>query len=328
MNEVILKLFNAGLIDEGVNDAIKITIAIGAILAPLFFIGNVVWNFAVTTLKNAGTRPTSMFDRMELIRAAVLWFILSAGYVPIFGSIASLGEQIGRLTVSNSEFVTDGKQKLVENYNSQLNKETEASKGANGQKQPQASVQPDSGSVSFWSLLRGGWNTVILSISGAAWAVLSMIVRAVVLMFAIILSKIFYVIGPIVIAFSILPVFKDKFSQWAGVYLNCLCVPFTLNLLDTIIFSVIGKAWTGEAYASPYSITIFGVCMTICYALSFWITSFYCGSSGAAKILSSAVTMATTAANYGMSLGAGAKGSSAQPEPAAANIIEDNKTAK
>ncbi|HEY0655498.1 MAG TPA: type IV secretion system protein [Chryseosolibacter sp.] len=264
-----------------------------------------------------------MFDRMELIRASVLWFILSVGYVPIFGSMASLGEKLGRASVSGSTTVTDGKTKLAENYTTQLQNETESSKDSQSQNQP-AQQSSEGESLSFWDIVRGGWNTLVLSVSGAGWGFASVVVRAIVLMFAIILAKIFYVIGPVVIAFSILPVFKDKFSQWAGVFTNCLCVPFTMNLLDTIIFSVVGQAWTSDSYASPYSITIFGVCITICYALSFWITSFYCGSSGAAKIMSTAVTMATSAVGYAMSSAAAAPRGTGEPIPATPNIIEDN----
>jgi hypothetical protein len=327
MNEVIFKIFNTGLIDEGVSEALKTSIALGAILAPTFYLMNVVWNFSVTTLKNFGTRPTSMFDRMELIRASILWFILTVGYIPIFGTIVKLGDTLGRYSVPKSSVVADGKGMLSENYNNQLSKESDASKDAKGQQQQSGQESNASEPVTFWDLLRGGWNTLVLSISGAAWGLASVVVRSIVLMFAIILAKIFYVIGPVVIAFSILPVFKEKFSQWSGVFLNCLCVPFTMNLLDTIIFSVIGKAWTGEAYASPYSITIFGVCMTVCYALAFWITSFYCGSSGASKIMSTAVTAATQGASMVLARASGASTSS-EPATAAAggaNIIEDKQ---
>lgn len=321
MNEVILKIFNTGIIDEGVNDALKTSIKFGAILAPLFYIGNITWNFAITTLKNFGTRPTMMFDRMELIRASFLWFILTAGYVPIFGSIAKLGDTLGRYSISKNTSVAEGKERLTENYTRQLESETEAAKDENSQQSP---PQQDENSKpsGFWDIIRGGWNTFVLLLSGAAWALLSVIVRTIVLAFALILAKIFYVIGPIVIAFSILPVFKDKFSQWAGVYLNCLCVPFTMNLLDTIIFSIVGKTWQTDSYASPYSITIFGVIMSICYALSFWITSFYCGSSGAAKVVSTFVTTATSAANHVLSSSAAASSRSEQSKQNS-NIIED-----
>lgn len=322
MNEVIQDLFHADLIDAGVRDAVGVSIRIGAILAPLFFLGNVGWNFASTTIRNFGQRPSILFDKAELARACVLWFILTAGYVPIFSTFAKLGEALGRYTTPSSSTVGAGKNKLSNHYAHELGSDQQH--GNNGASQPpeQSSVN----SVSVWNLLTRGWNTLILTISGAAWGFLSIIVRAVVLMFAIILAKIFYAIGPVVIAFSILPVFKDKFGQWAGVYLNVLCVPFTMNLLDTIIFSVVGRAWEGVEAASPYSITVFGVCMTICYALSFWITSFFCGSSGAAKIMSTAVSVATQAAGMAMSGGAASGGGGSATASAGGgttNIVED-----
>jgi hypothetical protein len=327
MNEIIQTLFSTSLIDEGVNEAVGMSIRLGAVLAPLFFLGNVAWNFGVTTLKNFGQRPTILFDRMELVRASILWFMLTIGYQPIFGTFAHLGEALGRYSMSKSAAVANGKNKLADNYSNQLQKETDAAKQGEQPptkgEQPLPQQPPADDSISLWDVIKGGWNTIILSVYGAAWGLLCVIVRVVVLVFAIILAKIFYAIGPVVIAFSILPVFKDKFGQWAGVYLNCLCVPFTMNLLDTIVFSVIGKAWTGEALASPFSTTIFGICMTVCYALAFWITSFYCGSSGAAKIMSTAVSVATQAATMAMSGGAASAAGASGGSGGGKNIIED-----
>lgn len=321
MNEVINSFFDTGLLDEGVNDAVFKAILVGSILAPLFFLGSVVWNFATTTLKNVGERP-HLFNRMELIRACVIWFILSFGYVPIFGTFARVGEALGRYSISDSQVVQKGKQAVTDQYTNELKKEAEQPTEET-QSDPKTSDQkltPDE-SISAWDIVKGGINTVVLAVSGAVWGLLSVVIRSVVLMFAIIMAKLFYVIGPVVLAFSILPIFKDKVGQWLGVYLNCLCIPFTMNLLDTIVFSVVGKAYTGESIADPVVISIFGICMTICYALSFWVTSFYCGSSGAAKVLSTAVGVAAQAVSMGMSAMAGAGAASVGGK--GGNIIED-----
>lgn len=321
MNEVINSFFDTGLLDEGVNDAVFKAILVGSILAPLFFLGSVVWNFATTTLKNVGERP-HLFNRMELIRACVIWFILSFGYVPIFGTFARVGEALGRYSISDSKLVKDGKKVVTEQYTNELKKEAEQSTEET-QNEPKTSEQkltPDE-SISTWDIVKGGINTVVLAVSGAVWGLLSVVIRSVVLMFAIIMAKLFYVIGPVVLAFSILPIFKDKVGQWLGVYLNCLCIPFTMNLLDTIVFSVVGKAYTGESIADPVVISIFGICMTICYALSFWVTSFYCGSSGAAKVLSTAVGVAAQAVSAGM--GSIAAAGAAKAGGSGGNIIED-----
>jgi hypothetical protein len=321
MNEVITSFFNNGLLDEGVNDAVFKAILVASILAPLFFLANVVWNFATTTLKNAGARP-QLFNREELIRACVIWFILSVGYVPIFGTFARVGEALGRYSISDSKVIADGKKAIADQYNNELQKEAEQSpdEPQEDAKTPTDELSKDE-SISAWDIIKGGINTFVLTMSGAIWGLLSVVVRSVVLMFAIIMAKLFYVIGPIVLAFSILPVFKDKLNQWVGVYLNCLCIPFTMNLLDTIVFSVVGKAYSGDSIADPVAITMFGVCMTICYALSFWVTSFYCGSSGAAKVMSTAIGAATTAISMGAGMMAG--GASAAGSGSGGNIIED-----
>jgi hypothetical protein len=323
MNEVINSFFDTGLLDEGVDDAVMKAIVLGSILAPLFFLGSIVWNFATTTLKNAGERP-HLFNRMELIRACLVWFILSFGYVPIFGTFARIGEALGRYSISNSQVVKDVKKVVTEQYTNELKKEAEqpTEETQNNPKTPDQELTNEE-SVSAWDVVKGGINTIVLAVSGAAWGLLSVIIRSVVLMFAIIMAKLFYVIGPVVLSFSILPVFKDKVGQWVGVYLNCLCIPFTMNLLDTIVFSVVGKAYTGDSIANPMVISIFGICMTVCYALSFWVTSFYCGSSGAAKVMSTAVGAAAQAISMGVGKFAASGAASASGGSSGGNIIED-----
>jgi TrbL/VirB6 plasmid conjugal transfer protein len=324
MNEVINSFFDTGLLDEGVNDAVLKAILVGSILAPLFFLGSVVWNFATTTLKNVGERP-HLFNRMELIRACVIWFILSFGYVPIFGTFARVGEALGRYSISDSQVVKNGKQAVTNQFTNELKKEAEQPTEET-QSDPKTSNQKltTEESISAWDIVKGGINTIVLAVSGAAWGLLSVIIRSVVLMFAIIMAKLFYVIGPVVLAFSILPIFKDKVGQWLGVYLNCLCIPFTMNLLDTIVFSVVGKAYTGDSLANPMVISMFGICMTVCYALSFWVTSFYCGSSGAAKVMSTAVGAAAQAISMGMGKFAASGAAAASGAGGGSgNIIED-----
>lgn len=320
MNEVINSFFGTGLLDEAVSDSVMKSILVGSTLVPLFFLANVVWNFATTTLKNTGERP-QLFNREELIRACILWFILSVGYVPIFGTFARVGEILGRYSVSDSQLIGDGKKIITQQYTNELKKEAEQSPDEPQEepKAPDQKITKDE-SISAWDIVRGGINTLVLNMSGAIWGLLSVIIRSAVLMFAIVMAKLFYVIGPVVIAFSILPVFKDKLNQWIGVYLNCLCIPFTMNLLDTIVFSVVAKAHTGDSIANPIVISMFGICMTVCYALSFWVTSFYCGSSGAAKVMSTAVGLASQAINVGMGKLAG---SGTTRGAAGGNIIED-----
>jgi len=322
MEEIVRLILESKLIDAGTDAATQKSMILGGILAPLFFLGTVVWNFATTTLKNVGERP-QMFNRIELIRACVLWFILTIGYIPIFGSLANIGEALGRYSVDSSSAVTSGKEKMSGYVSKELEKEAQTSKEQAGDDvNTNTEKQQPEDSMSAWDLVTGGINTFIFGAFSAGTMVVSSIIRIVVEAFALMISKLFYAIGPIVIAFSILPVFKDKFNQWFGVYVNCLCVPFTCNLLDTIYFSIINEGLTGEVVANPIALSVFNLVFIICYCLVFWVTSFYAGSSGAAKVLSTAVSAATTA----ISLGAGALASGiggASGGAGGGNIIED-----
>jgi hypothetical protein len=124
MEEVIRLILESKLIDKGVDAAAQKSMMLGGILAPLFFLGTVVYNFAKTTMANAGSKP-KMFERTELIRAGVLWFILTVGYFPIFGSIAKLGEVLGRYSTDSSVAVVQGKEKMAEYVGNELKKEAE-----------------------------------------------------------------------------------------------------------------------------------------------------------------------------------------------------------
>ena len=185
MNEIVNSFFGTGLLDEGVNDAVLKAILVGSILAPLFFLGSVGWNFATTTLKNTGERPQT-FDRMELIRACIIWFILSFGYVPIFGTFARIGEALGRYSVSDSQVIKNGKQAITNQYTNELKKEAEqpTDETQNNPKTPDQELKSDE-SISAWDIVKGGINTIVLAVSGAAWGLPSVIIRSVVLMFAI-----------------------------------------------------------------------------------------------------------------------------------------------
>lgn len=322
MEEIVRLILESKLIDAGTDAATQKSMILGSILAPLFFLATVVWNFATTTLKNFGERP-QMFNRMELIRACVLWFILTIGYIPIFGSLANIGEALGRYSADSSSAVTAGKEKMSGFVAKELEKEADASKEEAGDDaSTNIEKQQPEDSMSAWDLITGGINSFIFASFSAGTMVISSIIRIVVEAFALMISKLFYAIGPIVIAFSILPAFKDKFNQWFGVYVNCLCVPFTCNLLDTIYFSIINEGLTGDVVANPVALSIFNLVFIICYCLVFWVTSFYAGSSGAAKVLSTAVSAATTAISMGAGAIAGGVGGAAGGS-GGGNIIED-----
>jgi hypothetical protein len=325
MEEIVRLILESKLIDAGTDAAAQKSMILGGILAPIFFLATVVWNFATTTIKNVGERP-QLFNRMELIRACVLWFILTIGYFPIFGSLANIGEALGRYSVDSSTSVKNGKEKMSGYVTKELEKEAEASKEQAGEDaNTNTEEQQPEDTMSAWDLVTGGINTFIFASFSAGTLIISSIIRIVVEAFALMISKLFYAIGPIVIAFSILPVFKDKFSQWFGVYVNCLCVPFTCNLLDTIYYSIINAGLTGEAVANPIALSVFNLVFIICYCLVFWVTSFYAGSSGAAKVLSTAVGAATTAISMGAgALAGGAASAAGGAGGGGGNIIEDS----
>jgi hypothetical protein len=305
----LILLEDTTIIDAATLQAAGINIAIAEVLIPIFFAFSVLYDMLLRALGSVDGDAPSYFSKRELVRVGALMAMAGPLYIAIFWPLSTVVHRIATVTEPSFAEVTTAKQDLIAPFSP--NSATTAT--------------PD---VPWWdtitdSVKKGvtiARNTIYLAFSAPLIAMILAVISTAVKLFALLLARIFFILGPLAVAFSMLPVFKDKLSQWFGVYLNCLFVPITLNGLDFLYYSTIHEALRGTTEINPLVDTVFQVVMIIVYCLSFWLTSFYVGSSSAGRVLSTAATAATSLVGYL----AGSAATASRTIPASGgNIIED-----
>jgi|GEM_PF-2371480 len=330
-SSIVSNFYSDTLIDGATLTATGYSIAVVTALVPILYGFSVVWdivNRALNTIE--GERP-AYFSKKELVRLGAIVLIAGPGYLAVFYPLATAADAINHATRPASA-IDQNINAFIDYSQNQIPQSADTVLGSQPPVLPTPGQGGSSGSgFSFgkaWDALVGGVYSIISEILTSITLVIVGIVRNIIVVMSIVLARIFFALGPLAIAFSILPMFKDKIVNWFGVFLNILFVPLTCNLLDVIIFSNLNVAIRGLTTDSPDMVLIFNVVMIVCYCLAFWLTSFYVGSSAAGRVLSTAVAGATSVVTglYGAAAGgAGAAASGAAGK--AGNIIENTASA-
>ena len=125
--------------------------------------------------------------------------------------------------------------------------------------------------------------------------ILTKMIRGVSIAVSLLLAKLFYVLMPLCLMFSIFPGYEKGFERCFDNYIACHVNLIVLNLLDAIMTSMALlnlKDTTGDQTCSNM---IVNTVITALYCLSFWVTSRMIGKSeGSGKILSTVVSMASS----------------------------------
>lgn len=329
MDTLLDYFFSSDLIDSAAFTAAGYSIAVAEGLIPMFFAISIVWDMIQRTLGTIeGDRP-AYFSKKELLRVGTLMLLAGPVYIGLFWGIATAADSINKLTRPSGQLIIQGQADFSNMLQQQIPAPADTVMG------PVVPVLPAPGqpgnttpqqSTSLFDVVTGSFNIFYLMTDGlgALTLILVQLIKAIVVLFSIVMAKIFFALGPLAIAFSMLPMFKDKIGNWFGVYLNILFVPLTCNLLDVIIFSNMSNALSGQAVVNPMISVVFNVVMIICYCLSYWLTSFYVGSSAAGRVLTTAVSSAGMLVSGGLSkLGGAAAGAAASKAKGAGNIIEN-----
>lgn len=310
----LLWLENTDLIDVSTLKVAGWNILIAEVLIPIFFALSIIYDMAKRTIGSVDGERVSYFSKKEFIRLATLMFMAGPMYVGIFWPLSMVTQKIGKLTEVSYEQVITSKEDVFKQFEGLEDKQ--------GNMQQEELTWYDELLSKAKQGINIGVNALFMATTAPIIAMILAVISTVIKLFAIVLSKVFFVLGPLAIAFSMLPVFKDKLANWFGVYLNCLFVPLTLNVLDYIYYSNIAEAFKGTEMINPVVHTCFNIVMIVCYCLTFWITSFYAGSSSAGTVLSQAAGVATSVIQRSMGnilSGSGSAGSSKK----GGNAIED-----
>ena len=325
MKDYIDFVFNTNIIDSTVVKVALRNIAIAEALIPIFFAFAIVYDMLLRQLKMIdGDRP-SYFGAQEIARVVFLMLMAGPLYLGIFWPISVTVDKICKLTEPTVQSVIAGKEELSKNIGIKSADKNGTTTTPDGKVMQEVPTE-DPKNVSMWDMITGAGNGMSFTqwfLEGISWFLIS-IIGVFMKLFAMILAKVMFAIGPLVVAFSIIPVFKDKLANWFGVYLNCLFVPLTVNVLDYIFYSNIAESLKGTGVSNPLiEITVLIVTI-ICYCLSFWLTSFYVGSSAAGRVLSTAASVGQAAVGKAVGMFGGSGNGSSGGGASGGNIIEDS----
>lgn len=330
MDELQL-IYQSPTIDAATLKAAGKCIIIAEVLIPIFFGFAIVYDLIMRTAGMLDGDKPNYFSKKELIRLMGIMFVAGPLYLGIFWPLQRISFALSKATSASVADYGANKDSFINKIKEEATKDKkEGSPGedlngppvAGTVPAPEAKAEDDisfsdifMGVVNIWLFLQNA----LLSLSSILITVVSIVVK----LLAAVLSKVFFAIGPLAVAFSMLPIFKDKFGQWFGVYLNLLCVPITINILDFIFYGSVLEAMKGEGFMNPLMQIALYVAMIVCYCLTFWITSFFVGSSSAGRVLSTATTMATSAIGFLAGGAGGAMASGGSSGGSKGNIFED-----
>lgn len=324
------------LMSESVEQLIQITCGMAIILAVMFYLINLAYNYASTVLeKLQGGGEAGFVNYKELIRVFVL--IGCILIYPLLAKAINSGVDFAR-------FLSSMDASMYEEYNvaaEGLYTEMERNTGEEAMTQEAIDhilnnkdmydddiiekaelldileeTEDIEGETSkgetdnFWSFLQylKFLNPAVLgpSIAGGVIGLLSQIIKYVILGLSMILYQILLILGPLAFSFSIIPMFKDKLEEWFATLLTIGFVFVTYNILDALMATyVIGMFENLENFSAGVdSMLIFQLVMLITYIMIFWLTSKYVGKSEAGRFMTKFVSLATLAVTSAMAGGA------------------------
>lgn len=283
---------NGKLIDDATMEISLKVMAIAAVLGPFFYAGTLTYNFLHNLLVTLPSGKLQVFDRQEFVRVTVLYLIATVGYYPLVGTVTVIGGILQDIPAySKSQAVQKALYKNYEQIGTALHGMVDSSlKGDFGDAASSAGDALDeiANTAMVASGISGAWYGAQDLLVSSAAGIIQWFVEA----FAVVLTKLLFVLGPLAAVFSIFPFNKDKFEKWFGIYLNVLCIPLTCALLDSLY-----NAFLGDSIANfgENDFGSFEIMYIATYCLVPWITSWYVGSSDASKVMSMALAVATTA---------------------------------
>lgn len=303
MYELIRGIINDPYLSREIEELAWKIQQIGLLFGGIFFAMNWLWNAGV---KMSKLDVGKWWGPEELLRGIVLYVFLA--WYPLIMQVPQ--ELINLMTkavqVDESEYrmAAENYAKLEEAYYDPDNPGFKDNLDENGRST--GGVEPEDNDLSFWQILRGG-NFGLLLLNSVAF-IIAQIISVVVQAIAVMVGKVLYVIGPLSITFSMLPMFKDRLGAWFRLWVNTQLVFLTIVVLDSIFVALFQTIGEYPIIGMPNGILLFNIVMIILYALVFWLTSLYAGSDSSSKVLSTGVAAATALLGAGLTAGAGGFG--------------------
>lgn len=336
-NNQLIRWFGDITVDSTIMGLTIKSCGLAEFLMVMFFLIGVVLNFLSHVVKfQSKLFDTADFSRMIALMFMILIYIPFVSFLNLVGvgsaKVMEKSEGDNKLFVEylesqrkghsihnqtrgfeNSQERQDLENKLNSNpnnlnsYNNDLGKTKDSQnqdKNAliNGNDLDIEEINSDAadGDFDWWDYISGNPLHLLTALLNYLLYLLATVIRILMSAFMLNLLKILTIIGPLALAFSILPMFKEKFYEWLGTYLNILFSLLTFNILDHIVTNNItvslfmlggnaGKMQNSNESVIPLIVTNFVVC--ILYIMVPWITSKYVGSADWGKSMSKGYDM-------------------------------------
>ena len=336
-----------GLTMELISKMTIIAFGIGVIC----FICNLAYNYLYHGASQLLTSNEDKFpDMMEIARRLVLFFCLTM-YKPIAQTIVGTMEVINQATSLTSdraeefaEFMeraaSEQSEMILEYDKNSLEAEVAAGEDSTGAMQQELNKKSEEDELSgtrssiekIVQLLNpGNWVALVIH---AFTALLAGIIQIIILGIGVVIIKILVILGPFVFAFSMLPVFQKQLSIWFGTLCSACMVFTVINILNQIMWqtfkAVYGGPVDGITDAATVQLQYLGMDFALigAYCSCFWLSSKIVGHNDAGRIISKAVSIATTATTIAL-MGKAAAANKPTNVGAAASIgesiIDDKK---
>lgn len=309
------------IMDAGNLAILSVTGGIAVSLLGLYILISTAINFFTETIKG---NPW-MFNWGELIRTFFYAGLVFA-YVPVIGSVSLIITGINNATmVSESDFVkyrlvvekiilndknleikldttfrSDNGTEPGDAAGSQDNMETnnaDGTKTRRNYRSPNTGATEDSDSVfNFWDNMQLGASAIVLNVL----QVLALSIKGIMMVIMKVVFNALFLVGPFAIAFSILPFFRSQFESWFSTFCTAGLSVATMHIIDHVFTysqaallqarSMGGvKSYAMDGGNLNVSETVaFSMAWGILYLLSPWLTSKWCGSGDAGKMLGTA----------------------------------------
>jgi hypothetical protein len=329
-------------------------VAIAGALATSFIFISIAWNYISTIIKGG----PNTFSLAEVSRIWMLWLLIGA--FPIVMAIPSYFAEAlrtGTAALVNQTDIDNYQQyiNLRSNYEASLEQmdSTKANKymlqsntsTANGTTpvpnnnnniSPNGSAVDANAEPSLWNSVLNlfSYQQALATIITGIIFILSQILKLAILAFCVAGSKVLFCIGPLAVAFSVLPWWKDKLLDWFNFYCTLLFTPVIMNVIDAIAmhhlyenfqtYVITSSNPTSTLTQNLFASAALDLTILFLYFSALTITSKVVGSADAGRVFSEGVNKIIQGAQLaaGISTAAAIGGSSA-----AGNIAGAGKSA-
>lgn len=317
-DQFITNFFQNDLFQAVTIQMTKQTQAIALGLAMFLFLLSLGYNYVKNAIDSVSGSDTDgkIVDIKDVVRMIVIMFFISIysltilpavnGSVRAFNSLTvpsqaqqdKFGEEVkSYMEKQKSQQLNDKKracEQILKNPNSKQEDKDAAQEMLNDMSNEDSVINKVLDSINPVSLIE----RFLAWFNGQFWNMLSGMVKLVVGVLAVILFKFLLVIGPLALAASIVPVFKNQVDIWFGTLINTGLVITTMHILDCFLYGMISIIWKADSFTfqDMYISNTVNAVTTILYLMAFWLTGKWIGKGDGGKFVSKTVTLATLAA--------------------------------